>query len=65
MIAPVERVHYVQPCARPGEAKFYILFAAINPELAEIHQKVHFPRATRATPLVEFIVKKSKRNCAR
>ena len=31
MIAPVERVHYVQPCARE-KGKFYILFAAINPE---------------------------------
>ena len=66
MIAPVERVHYVQPCARRGEGKFYILFAAINPELAEIHQKVHFPRATlSAPPLVEFTVQKSKINCAR
>ena len=66
MIAPVERVHYVQPCARRGEGKFYILFAAINPELAEIHQKVHFPRAKlSAPPLVEFTVQKSKINCAR
>ena len=46
--------------ARRGEPKFYILFAAINPELTEIHQKVHFPRATRAAPLVEFTVQKSK-----